>query len=268
MFYSHGAGFFYSRQGNPTRGALERALATLDHGKHACVFSSGLAATSAVISLLKSGDHVLALNDLYGGTVSLFRDVVAESSNIKFSFIDMSNVASVEAQIQKDTKLIWLETPTNPLLKTTDIQAICKIAKKHNLLVAVDGTFMSPYLQNPLDLGADIVIHSVTKFIAGHSDVLMGVAIANNDTIIKKLKVIQEKIGAVPSPFEAYLTLRGLKTLHLRVNAAQSNAIRIAKFLESHPLIEKVNYPGLASYNELDIAQRQTRGMLYYSITF
>lgn len=257
---SHGLGFFYSRQGNPTRGALERAIATLDHGKHACAFSSGLAASNAVLNLIKSGDRVLALDDLYGGTVSLMRDVMADANGIKFDFIDMSNPSIVEAAITPQTKMIWLETPTNPLLKTTDIKMISEIAKKHNIIFVVDGTFLSPYLQNPLDLGADVVIHSVTKFLAGHSDVLMGVAISNNDVLIKKLKVIQEKIGAVPSPFECYLTLRGLKTLHLRVEQAQKNALRVATFLENHPLVEKVLYPGLLSYPQYEIAKRQSRG--------
>lgn len=194
---SHGTGYFYSRQANPTRGALERAIAQLDHGKHCCVFASGLAATSAVMNLLKSGDHVVALNDLYGGTVSLFRDVMTDANGLKFTFVDMSKAEYVEAAITPETKMIWLETPTNPLLRSTDIQEISKVAKKHGLILAVDGTFMSPYLQNPLDLGADVVVHSVTKFLAGHSDVLMGAVIAKDDNIIKKLKVIQEKIGAV-----------------------------------------------------------------------
>jgi len=257
---SHGTGFFYSRQANPTRGALERALFKLEQAKHCCVFGSGLAATSAVIHLLNSGDRVLALNDLYGGTTSYFRDVASSTHGIKFDFIDMSDLSVVEASIKSDTKLIWLETPTNPLLKTTDIAAIVAIAKKYNLLVAVDSTFMSPYLQNALSIGADIVVHSVTKYIAGHSDVLMGAVLANRDDIIKRLKVIQEKVGAVPSPFECYLALRGLKTLKIRMDVAQSNAQAIAELLEKHPMVEKVVYPGLKSYEQYDIARRQTRG--------
>lgn len=177
---------------------MERAIAKLENGKHCCVFSSGLAATHAVISLLKSGDHVLALNDLYGGTVSLFRDIIADSNGIKFDFIGMSDSSAVEAAITPNTKLIWLETPTNPLLRTTDIAAICEVAHKHNVIVAVDNTFLSPYLQNPLDLGADIVVHSVTKFLSGHSDVLMGAAVASRDDIITKLKKVQSTVGAVP----------------------------------------------------------------------
>jgi len=172
----------------------------------------------------------------------------------------MSNTADVEAAITPETKLIWLESPTNPLLKTTDIRAISAVAKKHNLLLAVDNTFYSPYLQNPLDLGADIVVHSVTKYIAGHSDVLMGAVVTNNDDIIKRIRSIQSGVGAVPSPFECYLAHRGIKTLHLRMEASQKNAIAVADFLESHPLIEKVVYPGLKSYKYYDIAKSQARG--------
>jgi cystathionine gamma-lyase len=257
---SYGTGYFYSRQANPTRGAFERALAQIEHGKFACAFSSGLAACHAVANLLNSGDEVLALNDIYGGTISLFKDVMTGSNGISFNFIDMSDPAVLEAAITPKSKMIWIESPTNPLLRSMDIEAIAKIAKKHNLLLVVDGTFLSPYLQNPLLLGADVVIHSVTKFIAGHSDVLMGVAVTRDENIIKRLRVVQEKVGAVPSPFECYLALRGLKTLHLRVEAAQANAMKIAKFLEKHPMISKVLYPGLESYPQYELAKRQSRG--------
>lgn len=257
---SYGQGYFYSRQANPTRGAFERAVAKLEHGKYACAFSSGLAACHAVANLLNSGDEVLALNDIYGGTISLFRDVMASSNGISFNFLDMTNLTALEEAISSKSRMIWLESPTNPLLRSMDIEAIGQIAKKHKLTFVVDGTFLSPYLQNPLLLGADVVIHSVTKFIAGHSDVLMGVAVTKDDAIIKRLRVIQEKVGAVPSPFECYLALRGLKTLHLRVEAAQANSIKIAKFLESHPMISKVIYPGLESYPQYNLVKKQSRG--------
>ena len=257
---SHGTGFFYSRQANPTRGALEIALANTENAKHAAVFSSGMAAISTVIQTLKSGDHVIALNDLYGGTYSYFKDIATPSNGIKFSFIDVSNTKLLEKTITSKTKLIWLESPTNPLLKTIDIRGVSIVAKKYNCLLAVDSTFCSPYLMNALDLGADIVVHSATKFIGGHSDILMGTVICNSDNLIKKIRFIQTGIGAVPSPFECYLTMRGLKTLHLRMDASQKNALSIAKFLEKHPLIEKVIYPGLKSYEQYDIAKLQTKG--------
>ena len=256
---SFGQGYFYSRFANPTRGALERALAATENSKACFVFSSGMAAISTTIQLLKSGDHVIALDDLYGGTSSFFRDI-ATNNGIDFSFIDMSDPAVVENAITDKTKMIFLETPTNPLLKTTDIRAIAEIAKRKGCLLAVDCTFCSPYLMNALDLGADIVMHSCTKYIGGHSDVLMGCIMVNDDDLSKRLRFLQAGIGAVPSPFECYLTMRGLKTLHLRMEASQKSAIAIAEFLEKHPLIEKVIYPGLKSYKYYDLAKSQTKG--------
>jgi cystathionine gamma-lyase len=256
---SHGTGYFYSRQANPTRGELERVLANVENAKYGAVFASGMAAISTVIQMLKSGDHVVTLDDLYGGTSSYFRDI-ASKNGIEFSFINMDSSDIIESAIKSNTVLIWIESLTNPLLKTVDIRMISKIAKKYNCLLVVDSTFYSPYLQNPLELGADIVVHSATKYIGGHSDILMGVVLCNEYSIIKKIRFIQTGIGAVPSPFECYLTMRGLKTLHLRMDRSQQNALEIAKFLETHPLIEKVIYPGLASYKYYDIARAQSRG--------
>jgi|EP01040_Poterioochromonas_malhamensis_P009971 cystathionine gamma-lyase len=257
---SHGGGYFYSRQANPTRGALERALASVEEAQYSSVFASGLAATQAVLQILNSGDHVIALDDLYGGTSGMFRNIITPGNGISFSFVNMDKIETVEAAITPKTKMIWLESPTNPLLKTTDIRAIAALAKKKGLLLVVDGTFLSPYLQKPLALGADIVVHSLTKYIAGHSDVLMGAVVTNNEDVIKKLRNIQNFCGAVPSPFECYLTLRGLKTLHVRVDYAQKNAQQIAQFLESHPVVERVIYPGLKSYPQYELAQKQSSG--------
>jgi len=257
---SYGTGYFYSRQANPTRGALERAIAISENAKESIVFSSGMAAISTVIQLLKSGDHVITMNDLYGGTSSYFRDIASKSNGIKFSFIDVDNITLLESSINKKTKLIWLESLSNPLLKTPDIKKIIKIAKSKGCLVAIDSTFSSPYLINPLELGVDIVVHSATKFIGGHSDILMGVIVCNDEQLIKKIRFIQTGIGAVPSPFECYLTMRGLKTLHLRMKASQLNSLLIAKYLESHPLIDKIIYPGLKSYKYYDLYKEQFRG--------
>lgn len=257
---SHGQGYFYSRVMNPTRGSLERALASVEDAKHSACFSSGLAATQAVIQLLKSGDEVIALDDLYGGTSSYFRQFAEPGMGIKFNFMDLDDIAAVEKAITPKTKMIWLESPTNPLLKTTDIRAVAALAKKHGLLLVVDSTFMSPYLQNPLKLGADVVVHSMTKYIAGHSDVLMGCAMTNNDDLIKTLRNNQNLCGGVPSPFECYLAMRGLKTLAIRMEAAQKNATAIARMLETHPVIERVIYPGLKSYPQYELSKSQTHG--------
>ncbi len=257
---SHGTGFFYSRQANPTRGALERALAAVEDADYASVFASGLAASQAVIQLLNSGDHVIALDDLYGGTSGMFRNIATPTAGIQFTFMNLDNIEAVEAACTSKTKMIWLESPTNPLLKTTDIRSLAALAKKKGLLLVVDSTFMSPYLQQPLKLGADMVVHSLTKFVGGHSDVLMGSVVTNNEGIIKKLRSLQNFCGAVPSPFECYLALRGLKTIHLRMDAAQKNAMEIASFLENHPVIEKVTYPGLKSYPRYELAKSQTSG--------
>jgi len=257
---SHGSGYFYGRMGNPTRGSLERALALSENANYSAVFSSGMAAISTIIQLLKYGDHVVAMDDLYGGTSNYFTFIAHVTTGINFTFIDMDSLENLENSIKPNTKLIWLESLTNPLLKTADIKAVSKIAKKHNCLLVIDSTFTSPYLFNGLDFGADIVVHSVTKYISGHSDIIMGAIMCNNEQLIKKIRFIQSGIGAIPSPFDCYLVLRGLKTLHLRMEASQKNAIQIANFLESHSSVEKVIYPGLKSYKFNEIVNSQFRG--------
>lgn len=215
---SFGKGYEYSRTGNPTRGAFERAVAASEHAKYCVAFSSGSAATSAVIHLLLHGDHVLCVDDVYGGTQRYFRRIVQPSNGIELDFCDMSDVTKIP--FQDKTKLIWLETPTNPTLKVTDIAAIASETKKRGVMLAVDNTFCSPYFQNPLDHGADLVVHSVTKYIGGHSDVVMGVVCTNDDDLYNRLRFIQNGVGAVPSPFDCFLAHRGLKTLHVRMEAA------------------------------------------------
>lgn len=257
---SFGKGWEYSRTGNPTRGVFERAIAACEKGKHAVAYSSGMAATTAAVHLLKQGDHVISIDDVYGGTQRYFRQTVHPTYGIDFDFVDMSDLAKIEAAIRPNTKMLWLESPTNPTLKVTDIAAVSAVAKKHNLIVVVDNTFMSPYFQNPLTLGADVVVHSITKYINGHSDVVMGVVITNDDDIYTKLKFIQNGIGAVPSPFDSYLALRGLKTLHVRMAAHAKNAQAVAEYLEAHPAVEKVYYPGLPSHPQHAIAKKQASG--------
>ena len=257
---SHGDGYFYSRMGNPTRGSLERTLALSENANYASAFSSGMAAISTIIQTLKYGDHVIAMDDLYGGTTNYFKNIASKSNGIYFTFIDMNNLDNLEESIKPNTKLIWLESLTNPLLKTVDIKSVSKIAKKYNCLLAVDSTFTSPYLFNPLDNGADLVIHSATKYIGGHSDIIMGVIMCNDENLIKKIRSIQSGIGAVPSPFDCYLALRGLKTLHLRMNASQKNAIQLANYLESQNIVEKVIYPGLKSHDQYELVKTQFRG--------
>lgn len=254
------AGYEYTRSANPTRHALEKKLAALENSHYALAFASGLAAESTLIlALLKAGDHVLAFDDLYGGTKRLFNKVFAHHS-ISISYIDMTHLDNVRSAILPETKLVWIETPTNPLLKLADIAAIASIAKEHNLIVVVDNTFLSPYFQNPLDLGADIVLHSTTKYIGGHSDVLGGAIMLSNIYLYEKLKFHQNALGAVASPFDAYLTMRGIKTLELRMQRHLENALSIAQFLEHHPKVERVIYPGLKSHPQHGLANKQTRG--------
>mmetsp|Transcript_9189 Transcript_9189/g.13764 ORF Transcript_9189/g.13764 Transcript_9189/m.13764 type:complete len:425 (-) Transcript_9189:5872-7146(-) len=260
---SFGLGYEYSRTGNPTRGAFERAVAAAEYAEHCVAFSSGSAATSAVIHLLDCGDHVMCIDDVYGGTQRYFRRVVTDRMGIKFDFVDFQNLEVVEDKLKTAggaVKLIWLETPTNPTLKVTDINAVSVLAAKYGCLLAVDNTFCSPYFQNPLKHGADIVVHSVTKYINGHSDVVMGVVCCNSEEMKTKLRFIQNGVGAVPSPFDCFLAHRGLKTLHLRMEAAAKNALAIALFLEKHEGVTKVVYPGLESHPQHDIAKHQQHG--------
>jgi cystathionine gamma-lyase/cystathionine beta-lyase len=252
-------GYAYARGKNPTRTALEKCIASLENAKHGLCFSSGMGAIDAVAKLLRPGDEVITGNDLYGGTYRMFTKVFAQFG-IKFHFIDLYDANNISNYINKNTKLVWIETPTNPTMQIVDIAACAEISKKHNLTLAVDNTFASPYLQNPLDLGADIVMHSVTKYLGGHSDVVMGALCVNDDKIYEQLAFIHNSCGATPGPQDSFLVLRGLKTLHLRMKAHCENGEVIAKFLKNHPKIEKVYWPGFADSPNHEIAKKQMRG--------
>lgn len=249
-------GYDYSRTANPTRTALEQCLASLEGGKHGLAFASGMGAITTIMFLLKSGDHVVVCDDAYGGTYRLFRRVL-ESYGLEFSFVDMTDLAATERAIHSNTKMLWLETPTNPLLKVVDIATLAELAKAHHALTVVDNTFASPYLQQPLALGADLVVHSTTKYLGGHSDVVGGAVLTSNDEIFERLKFLQNAAGVVPGPFDCWLTLRGVKTLALRMERHSENALRVAQFLESHPRVERVIYPGLASHPQRALARKQ-----------
>ena len=249
-------GYEYSRTHNPTRHALEKAIASLENGNYGLTFGSGLAAIDAVIKLLKPGDEVISTNDLYGGTYRLFTKIF-ENFGIKFHFIGMSNASNIETFINANTKLIWVETPTNPMMNIIDIKATSDIAKKHQLLLAVDNTFATPYLQQPLDLGADIVMHSVTKYLGGHSDLVMGALVVKDKGLADALYFIQNASGAVCGPQDSFLALRGIKTLHVRMQRHCDNGKAIAQFLADHPKIENVYWPGFISHPNHDIAKSQ-----------
>ncbi|MEQ9329934.1 cystathionine gamma-synthase [Thalassobaculum sp.] len=255
-------GFEYSRSQNPTRFALEACIADLENGAAGFAFSSGLAAIGTLLELLDSGDHVIAMDDLYGGSYRLFENVRRRSAGLQFSFVDLSDPAAFEAAIQDNTKMVWVESPTNPLLKMVDLEAIAKIARKRNLISVCDNTFCSPYVQRPLDHGFDVVMHSTTKYLNGHSDVVGGVAVVadGRDNIRDKLAFLQNAVGSVPGPFDSFLVLRALKTLPVRMERHCANAQRIAEFLEAHPRVEKVYYPGLESHPQHELAKRQMRG--------
>lgn len=260
-------GFEYSRTHNPTRKALENAFASIENGNYGLAFASGLAAIDAVIKLLNPGDEVISTNDLYGGTYRLFKHVF-EKFGIKFHFVGMESVSNVEAQINENTKLIWAETPTNPMLNIIDIKALANVAKKHKVLLAVDNTFATPYLQQPLDLGADIVMHSATKYLGGHSDVVMGALMLRDKEIAEKLYFIQNASGAVCGPQDSFLVLRGIKTLHVRMQRHCENGKAVAEFLASHPKIEKVYWPGFETHPNHSIAKKQMKdfgGMLSFT---
>lgn len=252
-------GFVYSRSANPTRSALETCLASLEEAKHGLAFASGMAAISAVLSLLNTGAHIVASQDLYGGSYRVFTQVF-ERFGFEFAFVDMRDPQHVKDALQPHTQMIWVETPTNPLLQLCDIEAMARLAKGTEALLVVDNTFLSPYFQTPLNLGADIVVHSTTKYIGGHSDVVGGATMTHDDTLQAALKAVQNSQGAVPSPFDAWLTLRGLKTLALRMEAHQKNALGLATYFEKHPKIKRVNYPGLSSHPQFELAQRQMSG--------
>jgi len=252
-------GYEYTRTGNPTRAVLETALAVLENGKHGLCFSSGLGATTNVLCLLKSGDEIVAGDDLYGGTIRLF-DRVFSNFNIKTIYVDGREPKNFEAKITPKTKLIWLETPTNPMLRLCDIKAVSEISKNKNILLAVDNTFATPYFQKPLDLGADIVIHSTTKYLGGHSDVVGGAIVTNNADLFKQIRFFQNAVGAVPSPFDSWLVLRGIKTLAVRMKKHEENALKIADFLKEHPRVKSINYPGLKSHPQHELAKKQMSG--------
>jgi cystathionine gamma-lyase len=253
------SGFEYSRTQNPTRFALERSLAALEGGTHGLAFASGCAATTAVIQLLDAGDHVIAGDDIYGGTFRLFDKVMSRRGH-RFSYVDPRDLNAIEAAFEPTTKLVWLETPTNPMLKLGDIAAIAAMCKQRGVLLAVDNTFMTPVFQRPFELGADLVVHSTTKYIGGHSDVVGGAVLMRSADLHERLYFIQNSCGAVPGPQDCYLTLRGIKTLALRMERHAQNAKAIARFLEDHPKVERVIYPGLTSHPQHELAVRQMSG--------
>lgn len=261
-------GYAYARGANPTRAALQKSIAALENGKFALCFSSGMGATDTVIKLLNAGDEVITSNDLYGGSYRMFKRVY-ERLGIRFHFIDLTKAENITSYINSKTKLIWLETPSNPLMNVIDIAACVQIAKQHNLLVAVDNTFASPYLQNPLSLGADIVMHSVTKYLSGHSDVIMGALVTNDEKLHQELAFIQNSCGAVPGPQDCFLVLRGIKTLHLRMERHCLNGRKIAEYLATHPKVGKVYWPGFPSHRNHEVACRQMKdfgGMLSFTL--
>lgn len=252
-------GFEYSRSANPTRTALENALASIENGTHGLAFASGMAAMDAVIKLLSPGDEVVSTNDLYGGSYRLFKQVF-EKYGIIFHFIGMLDAHKIEEHINNKTKLIWVETPTNPMMNIIDIKAISKLAARHNVLLAVDNTFATPYLQQPLNLGADIVMHSATKYLGGHSDVVVGALVVKNEVLANQLYFIQNASGAVCGPMDSFLVLRGIKTLHVRMQRHCENGMAIANYLSNHPKIEKVYWPGFKDHPNHDIAKEQMNG--------
>jgi cystathionine gamma-lyase len=253
-------GYEYSRTGNPTRDALEKRLAALENARFGLAFASGLAAEATLIlSLLKKGDHVIAFDNLYGGTRRLFSDVLV-NFGLEFTYVDAREPENVEKAVKENTRMIWLETPTNPLLRLCDVRAISEIGRANDIITVVDNTFMSPCFQNPLDLGADIALHSTTKYLGGHSDVVGGAIMLSNEELHEKIRFNQNAIGAVPSPFDCFLVLRGIKTLAIRMEKHNQNAQKIAEFLEAQPKVRKVHYPGLKSHPQHDLAKRQMSG--------
>jgi cystathionine beta-lyase/cystathionine gamma-synthase len=261
-------GFAYARGTNPTRNALQESIAALENGKYGICFSSGMGATDAVIKLLNPGDEVITSNDLYGGSYRMFKRVF-EKYGIKFHFIDLTQADNIRAVINDRTRLLWIETPTNPLMNIVDIAACVDIARAHKLIVAVDNTFASPYLQNPLDLGADIVMHSVTKYLSGHSDVVMGALVMNDEKLYQELFFLMNSCGAVPGPQDSFLVLRGIKTLHLRMERHCLNGRKIAEYLKAHPKIGKIYWPGFTDHPNHAIAKKQMRdfgGMLSFTL--
>ncbi len=252
-------GYEYSRSQNPTREALEECLAALEGGTHGMAFASGMAAISTTMSLLSQGDHVISSGDVYGGTYRVFEKIFRDFG-LDFSYVTTADLSQIEAAVRPETKMLWIETPSNPLLQVTDLRGAAEIAKRHGLMLVVDNTFASPFLQRPIELGADLVIHSTTKFLGGHSDVVGGAAITANPEIHEKLSFAQNAMGAIPGPFDSWIVLRGLKTLSLRVERHDQNARTIADYLEKHPRVKKVLYPGLSSFEYHEVAKNQMSG--------
>ena len=252
-------GYEYSRTLNPTRHALEKNIAAIENGKHGACFGSGLAAIDCVIKMLNPGDEIISTNDLYGGSYRIFNTIFAKYGLI-FHFVDMQNPAAVEALVNENTKLIWVETPTNPMMNIIDIEAMAQISKRAGAMLCVDNTFATPYLQNPLDLGADMVMHSVTKYLGGHSDVVMGALVCNDDSLATEMYRIQNSTGAVTAPMDSFLVLRGIKTLHLRMQRHCENGEKIAHYLKTNPKVDKVYWPGFETHPNHDVAKKQMRG--------
>ena len=262
-------GYDYTRASNPTRTVLEANLAALEGGRHAVAFASGLSAVDACLRLLSAGDHVVCSDDVYGGVSRIFNQILTRYG-LSFTYVDSSHADNIREAIRPNTRLIWLETPTNPLLKVTDLEAAAAIAKEHGILIGVDSTFATPYLLKPLEYGMDIVLHSTTKYLSGHNQLIGGVVITSDDDIFQRVKFIQKSVGAVPSPFDCWLTLLGIKTLHLRMERHCANGMAVAKFLEEHPKVARVSYPGLPSHPQHDIARRQMdgfAGMISFELT-
>jgi len=261
-------GYEYSRTQNPTRHALERSIASLENAKYGLGFSSGLSAIDAIMKLFKSGDEIISTNDLYGGSYRLFNKIY-KKFGLKFIFTDLRDLSNVESLISEKTKLIWVETPTNPMINVIDIKGLSDICKSNNILLGVDNTFSTPYLQKPIDLGADIVMHSATKFLAGHSDVILGLLAVSNDELAEKLYFMQNSSGAICGPMDSFLTLRGIKTLHVRMDRHCENASKIAEFLDGHASVDKLYWPGLKQHRNHDVATRQMKnfgGMISFTV--
>jgi cystathionine beta-lyase/cystathionine gamma-synthase len=252
-------GYEYSRAGNPTRTALEECLASLENAKYCLTFSSGVNAASAILSLLRPGDHIIATEDLYGGTYRLFEEIY-NRQYIKVTYVSGDNPENFAAAINENTKLVWIESPTNPLLKLIDIEAVAEICRDNSVLLCIDNTFATPYFQNPLQFGADIILHSTTKYIGGHSDVIGGAVITNNPELYENIRHYQYVVGGIPSPFDSWLTLRGVKTLAVRMDRHEENAKQVAAFLKEHPLVQEVFYPGLEEHSQYDLAKKQMTG--------
>ncbi|WNL45553.1 PLP-dependent aspartate aminotransferase family protein [Dyella sp. BiH032] len=253
-------GYEYSRTQNPTRMAYERCVADLEGGIAGFAFGSGLAGAATVLDMLETGSHIVAMDDLYGGTYRLFERVRRQSAGLDFSFVDLNDTAALKAALKPNTRMIWAETPTNPMLKLVDLAKLASFAKKHGLILVVDNTFCSPMLQRPIEFGADLVLHSATKYLNGHSDMVGGLVVAANDEMAQRMAFLQNSVGAVAGPFDSFLAMRGLKTLHLRMKAHCESALDIAKWLEQHPAIDKVIYPGLKSHPQHALARRQMDG--------